>query len=50
VTLVCGDSLSVDIARAPGDKCERCWGYFADLGTDTNHPALCVRCTKVVTE
>jgi isoleucyl-tRNA synthetase len=50
VTLIPGDALSVTVERAPGGKCERCWGYFTDLGSDANHPALCVRCTKVVTE
>jgi isoleucyl-tRNA synthetase len=49
VTLICGDGLSVRVERAPGEKCERCWGYFTDLGTDAAHPALCERCAKVVT-
>jgi isoleucyl-tRNA synthetase len=48
LTLLKGDAVSVIIGRAPGDKCERCWGYFTDLGTDTEHPALCPRCTGVV--
>jgi isoleucyl-tRNA synthetase len=50
VELVPGEGLSVAVERAAGGKCERCWGYFTDLGTDPAHPALCVRCTKVVTE
>ncbi len=50
VTLVRGDALAVAVSRAPGEKCERCWGYFTDLGTDPKHPTLCVRCAGAVTE
>jgi isoleucyl-tRNA synthetase len=48
--LVKGDALNAAIERAPGDKCERCWGFFTDLGTDKDHPSLCPRCTAAVTE
>lgn len=50
VTLVRGDALAVEVSRAPGEKCERCWGYFTDLGTDPKHPTLCARCAGAVTE
>ncbi len=30
--------------RAPGQKCQRCWCYYADGG----HPELCVRCRAIV--
>ncbi|MDR1735896.1 MAG: isoleucine--tRNA ligase [Oscillospiraceae bacterium] len=39
---------AVEVGFAPGGKCERCWGYFEDLGTDPAHPTLCPRCTGVV--
>jgi isoleucyl-tRNA synthetase len=29
---------------SPHPKCERCWHYRADVGTDAAHPALCARC------
>ncbi len=47
-TLISGDSFDVAVSKAPGGKCERCWGYFEDLGADPSHPALCPRCTGVV--
>ncbi len=25
-------------------KCERCWHYRADVGTDAEHPGICTRC------
>jgi isoleucyl-tRNA synthetase len=46
--LVKGDEISAVISRAPGEKCERCWGYFTDLGTDSAHPTLCTRCASAV--
>ena len=27
-------------------KCERCWHYRADVGSDANHPTLCGRCVS----
>ena len=41
------EELSVNISRAEGEKCERCWKYN-DLGTDPEHPTLCPRCTGVL--
>lgn len=50
VTLVKGESISVTVARADGGKCERCWGYFTDLGqANAEHPTLCKRCADAVT-
>jgi isoleucyl-tRNA synthetase len=36
--------LGVDVARAPGTKCERCWVYAEDVGKDPNHPTVCGKC------
>jgi len=38
-------SLAVNIERAPGGKCERCWIYAEDRGRDPVHPTLCGKCT-----
>jgi isoleucyl-tRNA synthetase len=42
--------LEIEIQRADGEKCSRCWNYFTDLGTDEEHPTLCGRCTAIVKE
>ncbi|MCK2087488.1 isoleucine--tRNA ligase [Thauera aromatica] len=35
------------VARpAAAQKCERCWHYVESVGSDTEHPALCGRCTS----
>ena len=42
--------LEVVPAQALGwRKCERCWTWSPRLGEDPAHPALCERCTPVVT-
>lgn len=41
------DALSgVDAAASPHAKCERCWHYREDVGTDAAHPGLCGRCNN----
>ncbi|MFN9645434.1 MAG: isoleucine--tRNA ligase [Cyanobacteriota bacterium] len=41
--------VTVRIARAPGQKCERCWHYSTDIGDHLAHPTLCGRCVDVLT-
>ncbi len=45
---VSGDGVTVRIARAPGQKCERCWHYSTDIGAHPAHPTLCGRCVDVL--
>ncbi len=40
--------LVIDVNRAPGDKCERCWMRSPTVGVSTAHPSLCDRCVAVV--
>lgn len=42
------EGLAVTVERAAGEKCERCWIYSTELGTDPEHPTLCPRCTAVL--
>lgn len=48
VTLGPGESLAVEVDRARGSKCERCWNYSEKVGTLAVHPAVCERCAKVL--
>jgi isoleucyl-tRNA synthetase len=41
-------TISVQVARAPGEKCERCWMYSTTVGENDSHPTLCERCAGVV--
>jgi len=38
------DGLYVGVAKARGQKCQRCWIYSEDLGKDPEHPTICGRC------
>lgn len=44
------DALKVQVAAAPGQKCERCWIYSEEIGADPKHPTLCPRCAAVMNE
>jgi len=38
--------LGVTVTPSTVAKCERCWHYREDVGTDAAHPTLCGRCTS----
>ncbi|MFQ5902716.1 MAG: zinc finger domain-containing protein, partial [Candidatus Binatia bacterium] len=38
----------IEVARAKGSKCERCWKYSEDVGKDSRHPTVCARCSDVL--
>ena len=46
--LTVGSELSVAVAPAQGEKCQRCWKHHPLVGSDAKHPPLCPRCAKVV--
>ena len=48
VDITVGTELSVSVAEAKGEKCERCWKHHIKVGSDAKHPTLCPRCAKVV--
>ncbi|MHB8069918.1 MAG: isoleucine--tRNA ligase [Desulfobaccales bacterium] len=40
--------LWVQVEKAPGAKCVRCWFHYPGVGEDPKHPQLCSRCSKVL--
>ncbi|MDD4343617.1 MAG: isoleucine--tRNA ligase [Eubacteriales bacterium] len=40
------ENLKVVINKASGVKCERCWIYTDDVGSDPDHPEICARCAE----
>ena len=48
VSVCVGESLSVSVSPAQGEKCERCWKHHPLVGSHSGHPTLCPRCAKVV--
>ena len=44
------EGVTVNVEKAGGHKCERCWKYTEDIGADPAHPDICARCAKVVSK
>lgn len=42
--------LSIAVAPALGEKCERCWTRSVTVGENTAHATACQRCVTVLTE
>ncbi|MGH9622636.1 MAG: isoleucine--tRNA ligase, partial [Bryobacteraceae bacterium] len=40
----------VHVDRARGDKCERCWKYTMDVGSNPEFPTVCAACAAVLPE
>ena len=40
--------VGVNVERARGRKCERCWKHLTSVGKESAHPQLCERCAHVV--
>jgi isoleucyl-tRNA synthetase len=38
--------LTVTVSPSTATKCDRCWHYRDDVGTDAAHPTICGRCTS----
>jgi len=42
--------IAVTVERASGVKCERCWKYTHDVGSDSDFPTVCRPCAAAVHE
>jgi len=42
--------VHVEVKRADGAKCERCWNYSIHVGEDKEYPTVCERCSAVLRE
>ncbi|MBI3008656.1 MAG: class I tRNA ligase family protein, partial [Candidatus Omnitrophica bacterium] len=40
--------IKLEIKKADGRKCERCWNWSESVGSSPEHPEICERCTKAV--
>jgi isoleucyl-tRNA synthetase len=43
-----GAEWAATIAKAEGEKCERCWHWETEVGSNPAHPTLCGRCVEAV--
>jgi isoleucyl-tRNA synthetase len=44
------EDLSISVSKADGEKCERCWHWETDVGANAEHPTLCGRCVRAISE
>ncbi len=42
------DNLSIQIEKADGEKCQRCWNWDISVGKFEEHPEICEKCHKVL--
>jgi isoleucyl-tRNA synthetase len=40
--------VKVEVKKAAGQKCERCWNYSTRVGEDKAYPTVCERCSQVL--
>jgi isoleucyl-tRNA synthetase len=43
-----GDEFRVDVQKADGEKCERCWNYSTRVGEFDRWPTVCERCNEAL--
>ena len=43
-------TVNVTVAKAAGQKCERCWHWEEDVGEVSEHPTICGRCVEAVSQ
>jgi isoleucyl-tRNA synthetase len=42
--------FAIRVEKAQGTKCERCWKYTNDVGSDVAFPTICASCAQAVNE
>jgi isoleucyl-tRNA synthetase len=42
------EGLKIEVLRADGSKCERCWNYSVEVGKNALYTTLCERCVPVI--
>ena len=46
VSLREGEALAIEVKPSSAIKCERCWHWRDDVGSDAAHPTICGRCVS----
>jgi len=42
------EEIQVEVIKAQGEKCPRCWNYSLKIGSNPAHPLICDNCLKAV--
>ena len=43
-----GEQLDIQVSKAEGMKCKRCWHWELEVGSHPQHPEICNRCVEAV--
>ncbi len=43
-----GETVFATVSKADGQKCERCWHWETNVGSNAAHVTLCSRCVEAV--
>ena len=46
IKLIASDAINTPATVSNDTKCERCWHYSPDVGSDAAHPTICGRCSS----
>jgi len=44
------DGLDIIVEHAKGEKCQRCWNYHEQTGSNSKYPDTCPRCAAILEE
>jgi isoleucyl-tRNA synthetase len=42
--------VHIEVKKADGPKCERCWNYSTHVGENETYPTICERCSAALKE
>jgi len=42
--------VAIEVSKAEGEKCQRCWNYNSSVGRSEKHPSLCNKCEAAIGE
>jgi isoleucyl-tRNA synthetase len=45
---VAGADIAIEVSKAQGAKCERCWNYSVSVGKNKEHSLICERCFRAI--
>ena len=48
IRAITSPDIAIEVSKAEGTKCVRCWNYSYSVGTDKTHPLICDRCLKAI--
>jgi len=44
------EGLDIVVEHAKGEKCQRCWNYHEQTGSNAKYPDTCPRCAAILEE